>query len=113
MNTQLLAHLHAAYVGVEGHDDRVRKELPRWDAVLDPLEPPDVVAQGLVGILLQPVEVIEHCRVRRAAGLEVMHVMAFHFFSGATTGVGAGAHGSRVDLNRALAMGIVDEVEAR
>ena len=109
MHTQLLAHLHDADVGVEGHDDGVQKELTRWDAVHDPPKPLDVVEQGFAGMLLQSVEVIERCRVRRAVGLQVMRIMAFHLFC-ATLGVGAGARVSRVDLNRALAMGIVDEV---
>ena len=48
-----------------------------------------------------------------AAGLEVMRVMAFHLFSGVTPGVEAGTRVPRVDLNRALAMGIDDGVRAR
>ena len=97
-------------VGVEGRDDEVRKELLRQDAVHDPPEPPDVVVQGFAGILLQPVHFIDRCQVRRGAGLEVMRVMAFHLFSSATSGVGAGTRVPRVALNRALAVGIVDEV---
>ena len=92
MNTQLLAHLHAANVGVDSRDDKVWKELLWWNAVHDPSEPRDVVAQELDDILLQPVQVIERCRVRPAVDLEVMRIVAFHLFSGTTMGVGAGAH---------------------
>ena len=87
VHAQLLAHLYATDVGVEDHDDGIWTKLSRWNAVQDPLEPPDVVAQGLARVLLQSVEVEDCCRVRRAAGLEGVHVMAFHFFPGAASGV--------------------------
>ena len=86
MNAQLLAHLHAAGVGAEGRDDHVRIDLLRRNAVHDPPEPLDVVAQGFSSILLQSVQVIDRHRIGRAAGRGVMRVMAFHLFSSATAG---------------------------
>ena len=55
MNTQLLVHLHAANVGLEGYNDKAQKELLQRDVVHDPPEPPDVVSQGFASILLQSV----------------------------------------------------------
>ena len=66
--------------------------------------------QGFVGVLLQPVQVFDRRRVRRAAGLEVMRIVAFHLFSSATPGVGAGTRIPWAILHRALAVRIVDEV---
>ena len=67
------------------------------------------MAQGLISILLQSTEVEDRCRVRCAAGLEVMRVVAFHFFSSATPRVGAGARAPGAFLDCTFAMRVVDE----
>ena len=59
--------------------------------------------------MLQSVQVVVGCRGSRVAGLEMMRVMAFHFFSTAAPGVGAGAHAPRAFLDRAFAMRVVYE----
>ena len=68
------------------------------------------MAQGLASILLQSVQVIDCRRGSRAAGLEVMRVMAFHFFSSAAPGVGAGARAPGALLGRTFSMRVINEV---
>ena len=59
--------------------------------------------------MLQSVQVDDGCRGSRVAGLEMMRVMAFHFFPAAAPGVGAGGRSTGAFLDRTLAVRVVDE----
>ena len=89
MDTHLFTHLEVADVDVERGDDGSLTEVLRDNAVDDAPEPPDVVSQYFLSFLLQVIEVGDGCRVRRAAGLEVLAGLAFHVLPRTTPGVGA------------------------